>query len=232
MLEIIRIHNELLGTYGDRGNADVLKYRAGLGKVKARITDISYRDSLPANGDIYLLGGAEDAAQLLSLTALRKGSILSRAADKGAVILAICAGFQIIGTKYVTRDLETPGLGLLDVITTPGEKRLVGDIAVQSSLFDVPMTGFENHSSITTLGAGVEAFGRVIVGNGNGVAGFDGAMNKQVFGTYLHGPVLARNPEFADLLLERAIGKPLLSVDDELAHKYARWRRKVAKISY
>jgi CobQ-like glutamine amidotransferase family enzyme len=72
MLEIIRIHNELLGTYGDRGNADVLKYRAGLGKVKARITEISYLDPLPASGDIYLLGGAEDAAQLLSLTALRK----------------------------------------------------------------------------------------------------------------------------------------------------------------
>ena len=232
MLEIIRIHNELLGTYGDRGNADVLKYRAGLGKIKARITDISYLDSLPVNGDIYLLGGAEDAAQMLSLTALRKGSILSRAADRGAVILAICAGFQIIGTKYVTRDLETTGLWLLDVITTPGEKRLVGDIAVQSPLLDVQMTGFENHSSITTLGAGVEAFGRVIVGNGNGVAGFDGAVNKQVFGTYLHGPVLARNPEFADLLLERAIGKALLSVDDELAHEYARWRRKVAKISY
>ena len=232
MLEIIRIHNELLGTYGDRGNADVLKYRAGLGKVKARITDISYLDPVPDSGDIYLLGGAEDAAQLLSLNALRKGSILSRAADRGAVILAICAGFQIIGTKYVTRDQEIPGLGLLDVITAPGEKRLVGDIAVQSLLFDVPMTGFENHSSITTLGKGVEAFGRVIVGNGNGVAGLDGAMHKQVFGTYLHGPVLARNPEFADLLLERAIGKPLLSVDDELAYKYARWRRNVAKISY
>ena len=231
MLEIIRIHNELLGTYGDRGNADVLKYRAGLGKVKARITDISYLDPLPANGDIYLLGGAEDAAQLLSLTALRKGSILSRAADKGAVILAICAGFQIIGTKYVTRDVETAGLGLLDVITTPGEKRLVGDIAVQPSLFDVPMTGFENHSSITTLGKDVEPFGKVMLGNGNGVASFDGAINGNVFGTYLHGPVLARNPEFADLLLERAIGEPLIGVEDALAERYALWRRKVAKIS-
>ena len=229
MLEIIRIHNELLGTYGDRGNADVLKYRAGLGKVKARITDISFLDPLPAGGDIYLLGGAEDAAQLLSLTALRKGSILSKAAAKGAVVLAICAGFQIIGSKYVTREQESAGLGLLDVITTPGEKRLVGDISVQTSLFDLPITGFENHSSITTLGEGVEAFGRVLVGNGNGIAGFDGAMRKNIFGTYLHGPVLARNPEFADLLLERAVGAPILGIDDELAERYAKWRRSAVK---
>ncbi len=225
MLEIIRIHNELLGTYGDRGNADVLKYRAGLRKLRARVTDISYLDPIPKSGDIYLLGGAEDAAQLLSLTALRKGSILKRAADKGAVVLAICAGFQLLGTKYVTRDEELTGLGLLDVTTTPGDKRLVGDIAVQSRLFETPLTGFENHSSVTTLGEWVEAFGTVLQGNGNGIAGVDGAINGNVFGTYLHGPVLARNPEFADLLLERAVGAPLMSVDDELALRYAKWRR-------
>jgi CobQ-like glutamine amidotransferase family enzyme len=229
MLEIIRIHNELLGTYGDRGNADVLKYRAGLRKVKARITDISYLDPLPKSGDIYLLGGAEDAAQLLSLTALRKGSILKRATDKGAVVLAICAGFQILGTKYVTRDEEVTGLGLLDVTTTPGVKRLVGDIAVQTKLFESPLTGFENHSSITTLGDGVEPFGTVLQGNGNGVGGVDGAIAGNVFGTYLHGPVLARNPEFADLLLERAIGGPIMSVNDELALRYAQWRRALVK---
>jgi CobQ-like glutamine amidotransferase family enzyme len=229
MLEIIRIHNELLGTYGDRGNADVLKYRAGLRKLRARVTDISYLDPIPKGGDIYLLGGAEDAAQLLSLTALRKGSILKRAADKGAVVLAICAGFQLLGTKYVTRDEELAGLGLLDVTTTPGDKRLVGDIAVQSRLFETPLTGFENHSSVTTLGEWVEAFGTVLQGNGNGIAGVDGAINGNVFGTYLHGPVLARNPEFADLLLERAVGAPLMSVDDELALRYAKWRRALIK---
>ncbi|HEY4898789.1 MAG TPA: hypothetical protein VIH79_03610, partial [Candidatus Nanopelagicaceae bacterium] len=126
-------------------------------------------------------------------------------------------------------DQETTGLGLLDAVTTPGERRFVGDIAVQSPLIDVPMTGFENHSSITTLSADVEAFGRVIVGNGNGVANLDGAINGNVFGTYLHGPVLARNPEFADLLLERAVGHPPVSVEDELAERYANWRRSVIK---
>jgi len=233
MLEIIRIHNELLGTYGDRGNADVIKFRAAARKIRARITDITYLDPLPKNGDIYLLGGAEDAAQLLSLNALRKGSILARAANNGAVVLAICAGFQILGTKYATRDEEFVGLGLLDVITTPGDKRLVGDIAVQSDLFDFPLTGFENHSSITTLGVDAKAFGKVLQGNGNGVGALDGAMNKtmnkNVFGTYLHGPILARNPEFADLLIERAVGGAISPMTDELAQRYAKWRRELIK---
>ena len=229
MLEIIRIHNELLGTYGDRGNADVLKYRAALRGIKSRITDISYLEPLPKSGDIYLLGGAEDAAQLLSLTALRKGSVLARAAHKGAVVLAICAGFQILGSKYLTDEEEIPGLALLDVTTSPGKTRLVGDLAVQTDLFDFPLTGFENHSSVTTLGEGSKAFGSVLQGNGNGVAGLDGAISDNVFGTYLHGPVLARNPEFADLLLERAIGNSISSVTDELAMQYAKWRRALIK---
>ena len=229
MLEIIRIHNELLGTYGDRGNADVLKFRAALRKVKVKITDISYLEPLPRMGDIYLLGGAEDAAQLLSLTALRKGSVLARAAQKGAVVLAICAGFQILGSKYATREEEVMGLGLLDVTTAPGDKRLVGDMAIQTDLFDFPLTGFENHSSVTTLGTEAKPFGRVIQGNGNGVSALDGAIANNVFVTYLHGPVLARNPEFADLLLERALGMPLARVDDELAQQYAKWRRTLVK---
>jgi len=229
MLEIIRIHNELLGTYGDRGNADVLKFRAVARKIKTRITDITYLDPLPKSGDIYLLGGAEDAAQLLSLTALRKGSILARTANKGAVVLAICAGFQILGAKYSTRDDEFAGLGLLDVVTTPGDKRLVGDIAVKTEFFDFPLTGFENHSSVTTLGEDTQAFGRVLHGNGNGIAALDGAINGNVFGTYLHGPVLARNPEFADLLIERAVGGAISPLGDDLAERYAKWRRTFIK---
>jgi hypothetical protein len=228
-MKIIRIHNELLGTYGDRGNAEVLAFRAGLAGITAETIDISYRDPVPVDGDIYLLGGAEDAAQLLSLIALRKGSTLTRAANRGAVILAICAGFQLLGTKYTTRDEEFEGLGLLDVITTPGDKRLVGDIAVQSDLFEFPLTGFENHSSITTLGADAKAFGKVLQGNGNGVDDFDGAMNRNVFGTYLHGPILALNPEFADLLIERAVGETISPINDELAQRYAKWRRKLIK---
>ena len=229
MLEIIRIHNELLGTYGDQGNAEVLAFRAKLAGIKARVSDIAYNDELPTTGDIYLLGGAEDAAQALSLEAMQRKMALNKAVTKGAVVLAICAGFQIIGESFVSRDEKTAGLGLLDVSTEPGGKRLVGDIAVASELLGLTLTGFENHGGVTTLGAAARPFGRVIQGNGNGVGGVDGAINGSVFGTYLHGPVLARNPEFADLLLARATGKELAQIDDSLANQYAAWRRSLVQ---
>ena len=233
MLEIIRIHNELLGTYGDRGNADVLAFRAKLAGIKARITDISYPDELPSTGDIYLLGGAEDAAQALSLEAMKKKMALNKAVKKGALVLAICAGFQILGSTFISRDETVEGLGLLDVTTAPGSRRLVGDIAIKSKFFAEPLTGFENHGGVTTLGSDATPFGRVIAGNGNGIAGVDGAVSGNVFGTYLHGPVLARNPEFADLLLARALGATNLpasiEANDELAQRYAQWRRSVIK---
>ena len=120
-------------------------------------------------------------------------------------------------------------MGLIDVHTTAGKKRLVGDIAIESEFFDANLTGFENHSGITALGKSVMPLGKVVVGNGNGVADVDGAVSGNIFGTYLHGPVLARNPEFADLLLERAVGEPIKVIHDELADQYAKWRRAAIK---
>jgi len=229
MLEIIRIHNELMGTYGDRGNADVLKFRASIGGIRSQVTDISYTQVIPRTADIYLLGGAEDAAQVLSYAALAKSKALGTAVSKGAVVLAVCAGFQIIGNSFVANDEKYSGLGLIDVRTTAGKKRLVGDIAIESEFFDANLTGFENHSGITALGKSVMPLGKVVAGNGNGVADVDGAVSGNIFGTYLHGPVLARNPEFADLLLERAVGEPIKVIHDELADQYAKWRRAAIK---
>jgi CobQ-like glutamine amidotransferase family enzyme len=229
MLEIVRIHNELLGTYGDRGNAEVLKYRAALSGIESRISDISYLDPLPTQANIYLLGGAEDAAQLLSLSALKRDGALTQAVEKGAILLAVCAGFQIIGRTYTSGDEEIEGLGLLDVVTNPGSRRLVGEIVIDCELFNFQLTGFENHSGVTTLGEEVTPFGTVVRGNGNGINGVDGAMNGNIFGTYLHGPVLARNPEFADLLLERAIGSKISRGEDLLANRYASWHRNTGK---
>ena len=229
MLEIIRIHNELMGTYGDRGNADILKFRASIAGIRSSVTDISYSQVIPRTADIYLLGGAEDAAQVLSHAALATSKALNSAVAKGAVVLAVCAGFQIIGNSFVANDERYSGLGLLDVQTSAGKKRLVGDIAIESEFFDANLTGFENHSGITTLGKSVMPLGKVIVGSGNGAGDVDGAVFGNVFGTYLHGPVLARNPEFADLLLERAAGEPIKVVRDELADRYAKWRRAAIK---
>jgi len=226
-MKIVRIHNELLGTYGDRGNADVLAYRAGLAGISTTIVDVSYRDLIPHDGDIYLLGGAEDAAQILSCAALSSGA-LHGAVEKGAVVLAICAGFQILGKTFYANGVEQHGLGLLNMTTVPGDKRYVGDIKIHSDLMGIELTGFENHGGKTILGAGTQPFGNVVVGHGNGDSGVDGAISGNIFGTYLHGPVLARNPEFADLLLSRAHGSPV-QVNDPLADQYAQVRRLVVK---
>ena len=222
-IRIVRIHNELLGTYGDRGNADVLAFRAGLAGVKAHIVDVSYRDELPDDGDIYLLGGAEDAAQVLSCQALKGFDFTSR------VVLAVCAGFQILGNSYFAGGVKQEGLGVIDMETIPGSSRFVGDIKIFSEVVNVELTGFENHGGQTNLAGGITPLGRVITGSGNGAGGVDGAVVGNVFGTYLHGPVLARNPEFADLLLERALGRELSRVNDPLADQYAAWRRAVIK---
>ena len=222
-IRIVRIHNELLGTYGDRGNADVLAFRAGLAGVKAHIVDVSYRDQLPDDGDIYLLGGAEDAAQVLSCQALKGFDFTSR------VVLAVCAGFQILGNSYFAGGVKQEGLGVIDMETIPGTSRFVGDIKIFSDVVNVELTGFENHGGQTNLAGGITPLGRVITGSGNGAGGVYGAVVGNVFGTYLHGPVLARNPEFADLLLERALGRELSRVNDPLADQYAAWRRAVIK---
>ena len=229
-IKIVRIHNELLGTYGDQGNAEVLAFRAKFHGITANIVDVSYNDDLPTNGDIYLLGGAEDAAQLLSLEALKRGDnldILHMAIERGAVILAVCAGFQIIGNSFVANGQEVDGLGLLDVTSVPGDKRFVGDIKTTSSVLGFELTGFENHMGRTILGPTAQAFGKVITGHGNGDSKYDGAVSGNIFGTYMHGPILARNPEFADLLLTRATGRKYAQITDPLALKYATWRRKV-----
>ena len=221
-MKIIRIHNELLGTYGDRGNADVLAYRAGLNGIDAKIVDVSYRDSVPADGDIYLLGGAEDAAQVLSCSALSGFDFTDR------VVLAVCAGFQILGNSYYASGEKQKGLGVIDMETVPGTSRFVGDIAIDSDVIGVKLTGFENHGGQTNLAGGITPLGRVITGHGNGAGLVDGAIVGNVFGTYLHGPVLARNPEFADLLLERAMGHALPRVNDPVADVYAQLRRSMS----
>ena len=220
-IRIVRIHNELLGTYGDRGNADVLAFRAGLAGVKAHIIDVSYRDAVPEDADIYLLGGAEDAAQVLSCEALRGFDFSSR------VVLAICAGFQILGNSYYAGGVKQQGLSVIDMDSIPGTPRFVGDIKIHCDELNVELTGFENHGGQTNLNSGITPLGRVITGSGNGASGVDGAVVGNVFGTYLHGAVLARNPEFADLLLERALGRTLPRVNDPLADEYAAWRRAV-----
>lgn len=201
---------DVMGTYGDGGNALVLRQRLRMRGHDAEIVEIGLNDPVPETLDIYALGGAEDAAQRLATRHLQRYPGLQRAAERGAPVLAICAAIQVLGHWYETSSGErVDGVGLLDVTTSPQQSRSIGEIVIQpiTGGLTQPLSGFENHRGGTTLGSDATGLGRVTRGVGNGVGdGYEGAVQGSVIGTYLHGPVLARNPELADHLLARALG--------------------------
>lgn len=221
-VRIGHVYPELLGTYGDRGNALVLAQRCRRRGIAAEVVTVPAGDPLPAGLDVYLLGGGEDDPQEAAAAGLRAGrSTLERALSRGAVLFAVCAGFQLLGHGYETADgRRVEGLGLVDAHTRAGRPRLIGEVVVDTAagLGVGLLTGFENHAGRTTLGPGATPLGRVLVGGGNGVGGVDGVVAGRIIGTYLHGPVLARNPALADRLLLEIVGdaarRPL---DDALA---------------
>jgi hypothetical protein len=202
------VYPELLGTYGDRGNAEVLAWRAARYGLAAEVAVVPAGEPVPPGLDVYVLGGGEDAAQAIAAGLLRSaaGDGLRRAADQGRVVLAVCGAFQLLGRVYHDgRGREIPGLGLLDLETAAGGARLVGEVVTVSREGEL-LTGFENHGGRSVLGPGVEPLGRVVRGGGNnGRDATEGARQSAVLGTYLHGPVLARNPALADLLLRQAL---------------------------
>ncbi|NGP06642.1 glutamine amidotransferase [Rhodococcus sp. 14C212] len=201
---------DVMGTYGDGGNALVLRQRLRMRGQDAEVVSINLTDPVPESLDLYTLGGAEDSAQRLATRHLQRHPGLQRAVERGAPVLAICAAIQVLGNWYQTSAGErVDGVGLLDVTTAPQQTRAIGEV-VTAPLVEglrLPLTGFENHRGGTTLGPAARALGRVTRGVGNGVGdGVEGVVQGSVFGTYMHGPVLARNPELADLLLTRALG--------------------------
>ncbi|MGZ4737104.1 MAG: type 1 glutamine amidotransferase [Acidimicrobiia bacterium] len=211
---------ELLGTYGDRGNAIVLVERCRRRGIDAEIVEVAAGSPIPDSLDVYLFGGGEDDPQVMAAAGMRSSSdAIERARGSGAVILAVCAGFQLLGHTYEARDGERlEGLGLVDMETAAGPTRLIGEVVVEPdpSLGLPILTGFENHGGRTRLGAEERPLGRVVSGGGNGVDGVDGVLRDRVVGTYLHGPVLPRNPRLADLLLGWVVGSDLAPLDDHL----------------
>lgn len=201
---------DVMGTYGDGGNAVVLRQRLRLRGIPAEIVDVTLAGPVPDSLDLYTLGGAEDYAQRLATRHLLRHRGLQRAADRGAPVLAICAAIQVLGHWYETAAGErVDGVGLLDVTTSPQPERTIGEV-VSTPLIEglsEPLTGFENHRGGTVLGLDARPLAAVLTGAGNRLGdGFDGAVQGSVVATYLHGPCLARNPELADLLLSRVVG--------------------------
>jgi CobQ-like glutamine amidotransferase family enzyme len=229
-VRVALLYPELLGTYGDRGNARVLLQRLAWRGVPAELVEAPWGEPAPASCDIYVLGGGEDSPQASAAAALIAEGALHRAVEGGAAVLAICAGFQILGHSFFGPDgAARPGLGLLDCTTARrASPRIVGEILVEPDPAawgagagaepSLPaLSGYENHAGLTDLGPDATPLGRVEVGVGNG-DGTEGAVGGRVVGTYLHGPVLARNPALADRLLSWVAGdlEPLddAEVDD------------------
>lgn len=213
-LRICHLYPDLLNLYGDRGNLITLTNRARWRGIGVTVTDCRLRDPLDGEAhDLFFIGGGEDRQQKLVADDLRsrKGSALREAAETGAVVLAVCGGYQLLGHYYRPADGEDLiGLGLMDLTTVhpgPSARRLIGNIVIRSPLLNgATMVGFENHGGRTRLGPGAVPLGEVIRGFGNnGEDRAEGAVYRHVYGTYLHGPLLPKNPAFADHLILAAL---------------------------
>jgi len=240
-VRIAVVFPDMLGTYGDGGNTIGLTYRLRARGMDAQVVAVNGDDPLPLSCDIYLIGGSEDCPQERAAERLAHGE-LARAVDRGAAVLVVCSGLQLLGLSFPARDGRSlPGLGLLPCHTThppAGTARAVGHVIVRpqpaSRLPDV--VGFENHRARTILEPGATPLGACLRGYGNDPTApesdrVDGIVHGRLVGTYLHGPVLALNPALADLLLSWVVGDlaPLIDPahDDRVHH--ARHRRLTAE---
>ena len=231
------LYPDYLNIYADRGNMAVLAWRAARRGHELDVRAVSLRDPLvPGEHDLLYVGGGQDREQALVAPDLAARADEIRAAlDGGAALLAVCGGYQLLGRFYRDRaGADLPGAGIFPLETIAGERRMIGDVLLECELepgVSRTLAGFENHAGRTLLDEGAEPLGRVVHGFGNdGRSGFEGCRMGRAVGTYLHGPLLPRNPWFADWILAQALahrlGEPpeLEPLPDELerrAHELA-----------
>ncbi len=217
-----------MSTYGDRGNILTIFNRCLWRNIKVEVLEIDLKDKINHKKiDLYFFGGGQDISQIIVSKDLQKykKKALLEASELKSVFLSICGGYQLLGHYYSTSDaVEIQGVGVLDVFTIAGDRRMIGNIMIESnvSIPDKTLIGFENHSGKTYLGKQAVQLGRVVIGNGNnGEDRTEGAVQNNAFGCYLHGPLLPKNPKFADLLIEKALSRrhgkiKLKDLDDSL----------------
>jgi lipid II isoglutaminyl synthase (glutamine-hydrolysing) len=206
------LYPDYLNIYADRGNMAVLERRATWRGLGFDYRPIGMGEAVAAGEhDLLYLGGGQDREQaLVAADLVAKGEAVHEAVARGAALLAVCGGYQLMGRFYRDRGgVELPGIGLLPLHTIAGERRMIGDVLLDCELEPGerrPLAGFENHAGRTILDAGAEPLGRVIAGFGNdGESGYEGCRLGRAVGTYLHGPLLPRNAWFADWLLSQAL---------------------------
>ncbi len=224
-ISIAHLYPKLLNLYGDMGNVITLIKRCQWRGIQVEFEQIDTGDKIKDH-DLYFIGGGQDKQQEeVAQELFSNKEFLISQRDNGAVFLGICGGYQLFGHYYQPHDKDRlPGISLLDAYTVAGSKRFIGNVTVKSD-FLIPdiLVGFENHSGLTYLQGNTKPLGIVATGNGNnGKDGFEGARYKNVFGTYLHGSLLPKNPHFADFLIELALEKrygekiKLSPLDDKL----------------
>ncbi len=222
------LYPDYLNIYADRGNIAVLTRRAALRGHVVTVVPIGPGEPTPP-ADLYYVGGGQDREQAMIAPDLAaRAPRLEEELAAGAALLAVCGGYQLLGHAYVGRDGQPmPGAGIFPLETVAGTRRLIGDILLDCELGDglrVPVAGFENHVGRTVLDPGATPLGRVVSGFGNdGTSGHEGCRVGRAIGTYLHGPLLPRNPELADWILAQALAhaggtppSPLPPLADEL----------------
>jgi lipid II isoglutaminyl synthase (glutamine-hydrolysing) len=228
-MKLVHLYPREMNIYGDTGNVLVLRQRLRWRGLPVEVVPVNVGDPIPSDVDVLLGGGGQDAAQgEIGADFAARGAQLRAMADDGVVMLTICGAYQLLGHEFITQDgRRIPGVGVLDVITRGQAERLIGNNFVDT-VDTGRLVGYENHSGMTELGAGVRPLGTTGHGRGNnGRDHTEGAVRDNVFGTYLHGPVLAKSPRFADELLRRARSRrgldgTLAPLDDRIAEQAAR----------
>jgi CobQ-like glutamine amidotransferase family enzyme len=237
-LRVCALYPDQMNIYADRGNILFLRRRCEWRGIGFSYAGAGPGEAVDASAaDLFYIGGGQDRDQMMVAADLvtTKRQDLAAAVESGAVLLAVCGGYQLLGHSYQVKAETLPGLGLVDLETVREEgPRLIGNVAIEVDLGPGPrvLAGFENHGGRTYLGAGVPALGRVLAGHGNnGVDGREGVRRHNLIGTYLHGPLLPKNAWLADHLIALALGRrygarpeldPLPDALENAAHASAR----------
>jgi CobQ-like glutamine amidotransferase family enzyme len=245
-LRVCALYPDLMNIYADRGNLLMLERRCGWRDIGFQLTGSTLGGALDGGAhDLYYIGGGQDRDQRLCAEDLQehKRAALHEAAARGAVVLGVCGGYQLLGSSYDLDGDTLPGVALLPARTVrePGS-RLIGNVAIEATLpgpdgepVKRVLAGFENHGGRTYLEPGAKPLGRVLQGHGNdGRSGYEGALAGNVIGTYLHGPLLPKNAWFADWLIATALGveiAELAPLDDDLERRAHESARRVAGLA-
>ena len=206
-VRICHLYPNLMNIYGDRGNISVLIKRLEWRGHSAIVTPVGLGDDFVAEDyDLCYLGGGQDKDQnTIAEDLIKKGAAIRSAANNGVAFLWVCGGIQLAGHAYIDSDgNHLPGVGILDLETYAGDKRLIGNVVAEADFdkYRFPIVGYENHIGRTMLGSDVRPLAKIVEGYGNnGTSAEEGAIQQRVIGTYLHGPLLPINPDLADVLL-------------------------------